>query len=289
MNEATAEINLPTGEPVEMVALAVKKSAIRCRILSTGQPVTLRGVSMEVEGEILTVVPSKIWRYGRTNYMSGKVLSTRIDIPALHLQPLGLNRFELWNPEEDYWMEADEPVPPWLQKIFDYGPRPSCEMDQIIPFQDPQDMDSDPIFEAVDCHNAGNFDGAYKIIEKLLAADLRCIDAHAHLGNWEFNRTKRHNEFIIDKARRHYEIGLRIGELSLGDDFDGLLPWSMTDNRPYLRCLHGYGLSLWRLGRPGDARMVFERILWLNPNDNQGARFLLADNDEGLTWEELSE
>jgi len=41
MNETTPEINLPTGEPVEMVALAVKKTAIRCRILSTGQPVTL--------------------------------------------------------------------------------------------------------------------------------------------------------------------------------------------------------------------------------------------------------
>ena len=41
MNEVTPEINLPTDAPVEMVALAAKKSAIRCRILSTGQPVTL--------------------------------------------------------------------------------------------------------------------------------------------------------------------------------------------------------------------------------------------------------
>jgi hypothetical protein len=27
-------------------------------------------------------------------------------------------------------------------------------------------------------------------------------------------------------------------------------------------------------------------MLALNPNDNQGARFLLADLDEGLSWEE---
>ena len=38
---------------------------------------------------------------------------------------------------------------------------------------------------------------------------------------------------------RHFAAGLRIGELSLPDDFDGLLPWGYIDNRPFLRCLHG--------------------------------------------------
>ncbi len=71
------------------------------------------------------------------------------------------------------------------------------------------------------------------------------------------------------------EVGLRIGELSLGGDFNGLLPWGLVDNRPFLRCMRGYGLCLWRLGRFGEAGRLFKRMLWLNPSDNQGVRFLI--------------
>jgi hypothetical protein len=51
------------------------------------------------------------------------------------------------------------------------------------------------------------------------------------------------------RLRAAYEVGLRIGELSLGEGFDGVLLWAMIDNRPYLRCLNGYGECAWRLGR----------------------------------------
>ncbi|NOQ21773.1 MAG: hypothetical protein GQ565_03865 [Candidatus Aegiribacteria sp.] len=60
---------------MEAVAIAVKKAAIRCRIVSTRQPVTFRIVRREVEGEILTIIPSKVWRYQNTHYMTGEVLS----------------------------------------------------------------------------------------------------------------------------------------------------------------------------------------------------------------------
>ena len=67
-----------------------------------------------------------------------------------------------------------------------------------------------------------------------------CLDAHAHLGNLSFDTRPKH-------AMRHYEVGVSIGELSLPADFNGVLPWRMTDNRPFLRCLYAYGLCLWRL------------------------------------------
>jgi hypothetical protein len=31
----------------------------------------------------------------------------------------------------------------------------------------------------------------------------------------------------------HYEVGLRIGELSLGERFEGVLRWGHVDNRPF--------------------------------------------------------
>ena len=82
----------------------------------------------------------------------------------------------------------------------------------------------------------------------------------------------------------HYEVGLRIGELSLGPDFDGLLEWGFIDNRPFLRCMHGYGLTLWRLGRFKEAQQIFERMLWLNPSDNQGVRFEIESVRANLVW-----
>ena len=115
---------------------------------------------------------------------------------------------------------------------------------------------------------------------KLLARDLRCLDAHAHLGNLVFDRSP-------TEAQRHYEIGLSIGALSLGKKFDGVLAWGLVDNRPCLRCLHGVGLRAWRLRDLPAAAAGFRRLLWLNPSDNQGARFNLAAVEAGKTWEEL--
>jgi len=152
------------------------------------------------------------------------------------------------------------------------------EMEQVLPGADPDDWDSDPITESNDRRDAGDVEGARDILRRLLEADLRCLDAHAHLGNMVFDRWPK-------EAIRHYEIGVRIGELSLGDEFDGVLAWGLIDNRPFLRCLHGYALCLWRLGQFAEAQGVLERMLWLNPSDNQGARFVLPAVQAGDAWE----
>ena len=115
---------------------------------------------------------------------------------------------------------------------------------------------------------------------KLLAQDLRCLDARAHLGNFAFDRSP-------TEAQRHYEIGVSIGAFSLGRKFDGVLAWGLIDNRPFLRCLHGVGLCCWRVGNTREAAAVFRKMLWLNPSDNQGARLNLAAALAGKTWEEM--
>jgi hypothetical protein len=127
---------------------------------------------------------------------------------------------------------------------------------------------SDPITESNDRKDAGDAHGARNILMELCQCDLRCVDAH--LGNLVFDHWPK-------DAIRHYEVGVRIGELSLGASFDGLLPWGWIDNRPFLRCMHGFGLCLWRLGRFDEAGFIFDRMLWLNPSDNQGVRFLIDD------------
>ena len=132
---------------------------------------------------------------------------------------------------------------------------------------------------AVDLKAAGDPIGAHKILVEMLAVDLRCLDAHSHLGRFAFERRP-------EEAIRYYEVGVRIGELSLTDEFDGVLPWGLIDNRPFLRCMHGFGLCLWRLDREEAAAALFERMLWLNPADNQGIRFLLPQIRAGEPWKD---
>ena len=138
--------------------------------------------------------------------------------------------------------------------------------EQVMPGDSGNDPFCDPICRAVDLKNAGEKADARKILMDLCQADLRCLDSHSHLGHLVF-------DYYPQDAIKYYETGLRIGELSLGDDFTGVLAWGFMDNRPFLRCMQGYGVCLWRLGRFEEAEHIFNRMLWLNPTNNQGARF----------------
>jgi hypothetical protein len=256
--KATSE-DLDLSGPVELIALSVKERAARCRLPGTDRVITLRAGQLwdVVPGEIVTVKLRKLWRYGGHPYLSGEIESKRLDVAALGLVPLRLEENGMWDPEEQYWGEEGDPIQDWEKPIIARGPRPEFEMEQVLPGGDPDDPFSDPITEANDLKEAGNHLTAEKILMALCEADLRCLDAHAHLGNLVF-----------------------------GDGFDGVLLWGHINNRPFLRCLHGYGLCLWRMGRFNEAGRVFERMLWLNPPDNQGVRFLIEEVRARKMWED---
>jgi hypothetical protein len=273
--------DIDLSKPAELVALAVKERAARCRLLESDRGITLRASRLweVVPGAIVTVKPRKQWRYADHPYLSGEIQSTRIDIKALDLVPLGLEDMGTWDPNEEYWGEEGEPIEEWAKPIIAHGRRPMFEMEQVLPGEDPDDPFNDPITRSNDLKDAGKRAEAIKILMELCKADLRCLDAHSHLGNVVFDHRPQ-------DAIRHYEVGLRIGELSLGNDFNGVLPWGHIDNRPFLRCMHGYGLCLWRLGRFNEAERVYHRMLWLNPSDNQGVRFLIDEVKAKTAWED---
>jgi hypothetical protein len=267
--------DLDMTRDVELIVAAVKGNAVSCRLPRKRRVFTLRpaGLWEVVPGESITVAPRKQWRYGGHPYLSGEIQAGRLDIPALGLPPLKLKKIGMWDPKDHYWGEPNEAIEEWAKPIMSQGPRPEYEMEQVLPGEDPDDPDTDPILEAVELKEAGDFPEANRMLMNLLAGDLRCLDAHAHLGNFTFDH-------FPEKAIRHYEAGFRIGELSLGEGFNGVLHWGDIDNRPFLRCMHGYGLCLSRLGRLKEAEEVFTRMLWLNPTDNQGVRFLLGGQRE---------
>lgn len=269
---------------MDLIVTSVKGTGARCRILDSGKPIVLRAVGLKsvVPGEIVTVFTDQPRVSGRSEYVTGEITAVRIDAPALGLRPLRLDEWGVWDPAEEYWGEEGEPLPDWALPIIAKGQRPVFEMAQVLPGDDPDDPESDPIIQSNDLRDLGDTAGARQLLMDLLDVDLRCLDAHAHLGNLAFSRRPQ-------QAIKHYEVGVRIGELMLGADFAGVLPWGCIDNRPFLRCMHGYGLCLWRLGRAAEAASNFERMLWLNPSDNQGERFNLHWIQQGRSWEETKD
>jgi hypothetical protein len=237
--------DLAVDGPIDLVVLSVGQTAARCRLLASDRAITLRfsGLLDAVPSEIVTVRPRTQWRYAGHPHMSGDIVGRRLDVKALGLVSLKLSLERNWNPAEEHWGEEDEPIEEWARSIISRGPRPEFEMEQILPGENPENPDIDPILDSNDLKESGDFLGARKIPMDLCQADLRCLDAHTHLGSLIFDRNP-------ENAVRYYEAGERIGELSLGEGFDGVQPWGLIDN--------------------------------------QGARNLLADVRAGKTWESSS-
>ncbi|MCB1033081.1 MAG: tetratricopeptide repeat protein [Acidobacteria bacterium] len=280
----TSQCLEPSSE-VELVCLRSADEPLRSRILPHGPTVLIRqGISefLPVEGEIFTVEVERAWVFGRTQYVTGHIPSSSIclDVGRLELPPLHLEPWGPWDPEDiDSLDHLPEDLAAELERSTGLE---HYEMEQVLP-EDSITMqyEDDAMLEAQVLRDLGDRLAAEKLLGDLLTADLRCLDAHAHLGNFLFDSDW---PGALDRTTRHYAAGAALGSAALPKGFSGLLPWGLIDNRPYLRCLHGLGLCRWRAGDFAQARTIFRRMLRLNPGDNQGVRFLLPDVEAGQPW-----
>lgn len=271
-------------EPVRLDAavLKVNQQSARVRVLGEVGQITFRSADIGeiVPGHLVTLAIEKRWTFRGDDYASGRIENPRIAVEKLALEPLPLRDGGLSDLRTGYepFGKRDPYAPLWRKLTAQ--PRRGLVMDPIAWAQFPRAGEGvNRTTHAADLAYAGRGGEAYDLLMEVLGAELRCIDAHAYLGNLEFDRWPQ-------RAIVHYEVGMRIGELSLPQGFDGVLLWGHIYNRPFLRCSHGYGLCLWRLGQPREARQAFERILSFNPNDNQGVRFCWHDVRKGRSWEE---
>lgn len=276
-----------TGSTPELQAVVLRctSQSLRLRIHGEDDEVTLRTSGFDAmiaaPGQFIEVQAERRWVHGGHHYMSGRIERRWTDVPALGLEPLPLAERgvdDLTNCEP---FEPPDPYAPMWQ-LFVSTPRPAFEMHEIAwDIDDPDDPSPEGglTCAAAELREVGDVEGARELLMQALHIDLRCIDAHVHLANEVFDTSPQ-------RALVHYEIGVEIGELSLGPNFEGTLAWGCLYNRPFLRALHGLGLCRWRLGDLDRAADIFTRILKLNPRDNQGVRGCWADVRAGRAWSE---
>lgn len=258
--------DLVVGRPVDLVVLACKSNALRCRLLGSAREVTLRTpVRDEIRGSVITVTPKRLWTHARHPYLSGDVSSVRIDVSVLGLVPLALH-------QEEAPRRKTRGRDALGEERLRYRIAP------VAPGSD--DAGAALLVEAQRCIEARAYAEADELLHEVLALDLRYLEAHALLG-------ERNLQFLPKTALHHFELGVAIGSLTVGEEFDGSLPWACVENRPFLRCLHGFSRALLRLERPQDAAAVLRRLLRLDPADPLGAGESLASIEAGQTWREL--
>jgi len=132
----------------------------------------------------------------------------------------------------------------------------------------------DEFDEGCELYEEGDLEEAGKVFRAVLAQMPDHLDALHHLAMVLSERN------LPDKARDLWEQAVRIGRKAFPEDFKtgkDRLEWAMLENRPFLRSLHGLALVRDEDGETEEALRLYQELLSLNPNDNQGVRAMTQE------------
>ncbi|MBM3199405.1 tetratricopeptide repeat protein [Candidatus Woesearchaeota archaeon] len=131
-------------------------------------------------------------------------------------------------------------------------------------------------YEGIEYVNAGKKAEGIKRFNKALKLDKNYVDAYNGLGTAYFYTD-------AGKSEHYYRKAYLLTKKKF-PKWPKKIEWGVLENRQYLRAIHYYGLMLWRKSNFKKAMGLFKLLLNLNPNDNQGARYLVAALYEGYAW-----
>jgi tetratricopeptide (TPR) repeat protein len=130
------------------------------------------------------------------------------------------------------------------------------------------DLAQEKAFEAMEAPRARE---RIALAREALALSPLCGDAYLVLAR----ETADAND-ALELYRRAVAVGAEaLGEAAFQDDVGSF--WGLLQTRPYMRARHELALALWRLGHRDEAVGHYHEMLRLNPDDNQGIRYLLID------------
>ncbi|MDR2647683.1 MAG: tetratricopeptide repeat protein [Oscillospiraceae bacterium] len=141
--------------------------------------------------------------------------------------------------------------------------------DHLPPFSE------DALYEAqelaFDAWEESNRQKRIALVKKALRVSPYCTDA--------YNILARSTQDLSESAN-FYAQGVYVGTKSFGKKFfkenEGYF-WEIIETRPFMRAMEGLGDCLWRQGERPKAIEIYQETLRLNPNDNQGNRYILIN------------
>jgi tetratricopeptide (TPR) repeat protein len=123
-----------------------------------------------------------------------------------------------------------------------------------------------------DAWDQTNPHGRVVLARKALAISPLCTDAYVLLAEQEAQSP--------EEALQYYRKGVEAAEQMLGPkgfkQYEGHF-WGFLETRPYMRARAGLAAALNLLGDDHAAISHYQDMLRLNPNDNQGIRYVLAE------------
>jgi tetratricopeptide (TPR) repeat protein len=144
----------------------------------------------------------------------------------------------------------------------------------------------DTLNQGLDFLDQGDEEEAGRYFFKSIEIDPTYADGYNHLGNIAWRKAD------WKQAHGLYQKAYEYAEPEVKKVPDGHY-WGMLETRPYMRAMDGLGLTHWKLGRLDEAIRIFEQMLKLNPNDNQGVRYLMGpiyhqkgNLEEAIRWYE---
>lgn len=141
-------------------------------------------------------------------------------------------------------------------------------------YPDVYDKIMDEFHAGCEFYEEDDLDQAERVFRAVLARMPDHLDAIHHLAMVLSERD------LFDQANDLWDQAVRIGRKAFPKDFKvgkDRLEWGWLDNRPFLRCLHGLALAKFEDGQTEEALRLFQELLSLNPNDNQGVRALAEE------------
>lgn len=109
------------------------------------------------------------------------------------------------------------------------------------------------------------------LAHKALTISPLCADAYVLLAEEEAKSAKEALEYY----RKGVEVGAQALEPRGFKEYAGHF-WGFLETRPYMRARAGLAAALNTLGEVASAICNYQDMLRLNPNDNQGIRYVLA-------------
>jgi tetratricopeptide (TPR) repeat protein len=195
--------------------------------------------------------------------------TVEIKTPAGDLPKIGS-----WGPTFDEFEDSQDKKLPFDRRIIEKDLSQISIPGEIDKTRDTKLIEAqEMIYQAWEENNP-----AKRIIlaHRALKISPNCADAYVLLAEEEADSPER--------ALQLYQSGIQAGERALGEDYfeknKGYF-WGLLETRPYMRALEGAARCQWILGNKDASLRSYQKLLELNPHDNQGIRYVLADLYQG--------